>query len=114
VTGEEVIEILNDDEEDILNAYEQEEVLVKIKPDQTAVGATTELESNTGRSGRIKIANRQFEDYELYNTVEDEEQLILATVDENPANDEEDDEVLATVNFITKKRKELRRRKKEI
>ena len=101
VTGGEVIEILDDNKDDVLNEYKQEEVLVKIEPDQTAVGATTELESNTRRSGRIKIANRQFEDYELYTTVEDEEQLILATVDENPANDEEDEEVLATVaHFI--------------
>jgi hypothetical protein len=48
--------------------------------------------------------------------VEDEEQLILATVDENSANDEEDEEVLAAVAhlswFITKKRKELRGRRK--
>ncbi len=56
-----------------MNEYEREEVLVKIEPDQTAVGATTELESDTRRSGQIKIANRQFEDYELYTTVEDEE-----------------------------------------
>jgi hypothetical protein len=51
VTGGEVIEILDDDEEDVLNEYEREEVLVKIEPDQTAVGATTELESNMRRSG---------------------------------------------------------------
>ncbi len=103
VTGREVIEILDDDKEDVLNEYEWEEVLVKIKPDQTAVGvgATTELESDVRRSGLIKIANRQFKDYELYTTVEEEEQLILATVDENPANDEEDEEVLAAVaHFI--------------
>jgi hypothetical protein len=43
VTGGEVIEILNDDEEDMLNEYERDEVLVKIEPDQT-VGATAELE----------------------------------------------------------------------
>ena len=59
------------------------------------------MESDTRRSGRIKIANRQFKDYELYTTVEGKEQLILATVDENPANDEEDEEVLAAVaHFI--------------
>jgi hypothetical protein len=40
-------------------------VLVKTEPDQT-VGATSELESDTRRSGRTKIANRQFKDYELY------------------------------------------------
>ncbi len=46
VTGGEVIEILDNNEEDVLNKYEQEEVIVKIKPDQT-VWATDELESNT-------------------------------------------------------------------
>ena len=40
-------------------------MLVKTEPDQT-VGATSELESDTRRSVRTKIANRQFEDYELY------------------------------------------------
>jgi len=55
VTEGEVIEILDDYEEDILNEYEREEVLVKIEPDQTAVGATIELESNTRRSGQIKL-----------------------------------------------------------
>ena len=52
VTGGEVIMILDDDEEDELNEYKQEEVLIKIEPDQT-VGATTatELESNTRNSG---------------------------------------------------------------
>ena len=34
VTGGEVIEILGDNEEDVLNKYEREEVLVKTEPDQ--------------------------------------------------------------------------------
>jgi hypothetical protein len=34
-TGGEVIEILDDNEEDVMNEYKQEEVLPKIKPDQT-------------------------------------------------------------------------------
>ncbi len=59
------------------------------------------MESDVRRSGLIKIANRQFKDYKLYATVEDEKQLILATVDESPANDKEDEEVLAAVaHFI--------------
>ena len=101
VTGGEVIEILDDDEEDMLNEYERDEVLVKIEPDQT-VGATAELESDKRRSGRIKIAKRRFEDYELYTTAEEEEQLMLATVEnEILADDEEDEEVLAAVaHFI--------------
>ena len=51
VTGGEVIEILDNNEEDVLNEFEQEEVLVKIEPDQT-VGATNKLTSNTRRSGQ--------------------------------------------------------------
>jgi len=99
VTGGEVIEIFDDNEEDVMNEYELEEVLVKIKPDQM-VGATAELESDKRRSERIKIANRQFEDYELYTTVEKEEQLMPVTVEENPAGDEEDEEVLAAVAYF--------------
>jgi hypothetical protein len=55
------------------------------------------LASDTRRSGQTKIANRQFEDYDLYTTVE----LMLATVEANPASDKEDDEVLASLaHFI--------------
>ena len=102
VTDGEVIEIIDDDEEDMLNEYERDQVLVKIEPDQT-VEATAELESGKRKSGRIKIANRRFEDYELYTTVEEEEQLMLATVEkkEIPSDNEEDEEVLAAVaHFI--------------
>ncbi len=44
----------------------------------------------------MRIANRQFEDYELYFTV-DKEEVMLAMMEEDPAEDEEDEEVLATV-----------------
>jgi hypothetical protein len=40
--------------------------------------------------------NRQFEDYELYVTVEEEE-VMLAMMEEDPVEDEEDEEVLAAV-----------------
>jgi hypothetical protein len=49
VTGGEVIEIINDGEENVLNEYEREELLIKIKPDQT-VGASAELESDTRKN----------------------------------------------------------------
>ncbi len=103
VTGGEVIEILDDNEEDMLNEYEREEVLVKIKPDQT-VGATAELESDTRKSEQIKLltGDSRTMSYELYTTVEEEEQLMLATVEkEIPEDDKEDKEVLAAVaHFI--------------
>ena len=92
VTRAEVIEILDDNKEDVMNEYEQEDVLVQVNPDQM-VGATAELASNTRRSGQTKIANRQ--------SVEEEEQLMLATVDDNSAGDKENEEVLAAVaHFI--------------
>ena len=73
---------------------------MKVEPDKTD-GATGELVSNMRRSDQTRIANRQFEDYELYVTMEEEEELMLATVEENPADDDEDEEVLAAVaHFI--------------
>ncbi len=57
----------------------------------------------------MRVANRQFEDYELYINVEEEE-VMLAMMEEDPAEDKEDKEVLAVVGhslwFITKKKKE--------
>ncbi len=44
----------------------------------------------------MRIANRQFEDYALYVTMEEEE-VMLGMVDEDPAEDKEDKEVLAAV-----------------
>ncbi len=81
-----MIEILDDNKEDVMNEYKQEEVLPKIEPDQMDGEhhtAATE-QGETWRSGRVRVANRQFEDYELYVTVEEEE-AMLAMVEENPA-----------------------------
>ena len=63
---------------------------MKVEPDETD-GATAELVSNTRRSGQTRIANRQFEDYELYVTVEEEEELMLTTIEENPVDDNGDE-----------------------
>jgi hypothetical protein len=99
-TGGEVIKILDNKEEDVMNEYKQEEVLPKIKMDQmdgehhAAAGASEERE--TRRSGRKRVANRQFEDYELYITVEEEE-VMLAMMEEDPVEDKEDKEVLTLV-----------------
>ncbi len=98
VTGGEVIEILDDNKEDVMNKYKQEEVLPKIEPDQTDGEHHTAAskQGETRRSGRVRVANRQFEDYELCITVEEEE-VMLAMVEEDPAEDKEDKEVLAAV-----------------
>ena len=59
-----------------------------------AAGASEQGE--TRRSGQVRVTNRQFEDYELYVTVEEEE-VMLAIMEEDPAEDEEDEKVLAAV-----------------
>jgi hypothetical protein len=97
-TGGEVIGILNNDKEDAMNKYKQEELLPKIEPDQTDGEHHTAAskQGETRRSGRVRVANRQFEDYELHVTVEEEE-LMLAMAEEDAAEDKEDEEVLAVV-----------------
>jgi hypothetical protein len=118
-TGGEVIEILGNEEEDAMNKYKREEVLPKIKPDQTdgehhAVAGASE-QGETRRSGQVRVANRQFEDYELYVTVEKEE-VMLAMMEEDPAEDKEDEEVLATVGhyiMVHYKEKEGMKKKKK-
>jgi hypothetical protein len=96
VSGGEVIEILNDNEEDAIDEYKQAEVLVKIKPDREGDRGEAGAQEGSRRSNRGRIANQQFEDYELYVTVEEEE-LMMATMDNNPAEQEEDENVLAAV-----------------
>jgi hypothetical protein len=56
-TRGEVIKILDDNKEDIMNEYGQEEVLIKIKPEQLD-GTTAELANDTRRYGRTRIVNK--------------------------------------------------------
>ncbi len=44
----------------------------------------------------MRVANRQFEDYELYVTMEAKE-VMLAMAEEDPADNKEDEEVLGAV-----------------
>ncbi len=46
--------------------------------------------------GRTRIPNRQFKDYDLYVTVEEEE-VMLANIEESALDEEEDEEVLNAV-----------------
>ncbi len=66
VSGGEVIEILDDNEEDAIDEYKQAEVLVKMEPDREGNRAEAGAQDGSRRSNRGRIANRQFEDYELY------------------------------------------------
>ncbi len=97
-TGGEVVEILNNNEEDVMNKYKQEEVLPKIELDQTdgEHHTATSKQGEKRRSGQVRVANRQFDDYELYVTVKEEE-VMLIMVEEDPAEDKENEEVLAVV-----------------
>jgi hypothetical protein len=67
-----------------------------MEPDREAERAEAGAPDCPRRSNRARIANQQFEDYELYVTVEEEE-LMMATMDNNPAEEEEDENVLAAV-----------------
>jgi hypothetical protein len=98
VTGGELIEILDGNKEDVMNEYKQEEVLPKIKLDQTDGKHQTASSKHgeTRRSIRARVANRLLEDYELHITVEEEE-VMLAMAEEDPVEDKEDKEVLAAV-----------------
>jgi hypothetical protein len=102
VNGGEVIKILDDDEEEALNKYIKEEVKVMVEPiyieEQEEARRTKESDKDGGprRSGRRRIPNRQFKDYNLYVTVEEEE-VMLANIEESTLDEEEDEEVLAAV-----------------
>jgi hypothetical protein len=85
VMGGDVIEILDDEEEKAINKFVREEVLMKLELDQEEEVLQDAVKTVGGykprRLARAQIANRQYEDYELYVTVEEEE-IILATVGE--------------------------------
>ncbi len=93
----EVVELLDDNDEDILNNLIQDNVAIKIerqnsedirkiveKGDENEEGEP--ISDGTRKSGRVKVPNRRYEDYELYVTVAEEEEFLLAT------NEEEFDE----------------------
>jgi hypothetical protein len=97
-TGGEVIKILNDDEEDVMNKYKQEEVLQRLSQTKRmeSIILRQSKQGETRRSSQVRVANRQFEDYELYVTVEEEE-VMLAMAEEDLTEDIENEEVLAAV-----------------
>jgi hypothetical protein len=115
----EVIKILNNEEEDVMNECAQEEVPPKIEPDKTDrehhAAAWESEQRETRRSRQVRVANRQFEDYELYVTVEEEE-VMLVMMEEDPAEDKENKEVLAAVGHyivVHYKEKEGMKKKKK-
>jgi hypothetical protein len=98
--GGEVIEILDNEEEEAINKFVEEEISMKVEPDQKEVVLQDAVETAKGeeprRSAQAQIANRQYKDYELYVTVEEEE-IILATVGDKHDEEDNDEEDLAAV-----------------
>ncbi len=98
----EVIKILDDNEKEAIDEYIKEEGQVKAEPnyveEQEEAHRTQKLDKDGGprRSGRTRVPNRQFKDYDLYMTVEEEE-AMLANMEESALDEEEDEEVLAAV-----------------
>jgi hypothetical protein len=69
-------------------------------------------------SGRVRIANRQFDDYELYVTADEAEHTMLATVDEHTDDDgvDKDDGLAAVAHYIMlhyAEKENLKKRKKK-
>jgi hypothetical protein len=99
VMGGEVIEILDDEKEAIIK-YVQEEILMKVEPNQEEEMLQEVVHTANGEEPRrctqAHIANRQYKEYELHVTVEEEE-LIIATVDDKHDKEDNDEEVLATL-----------------
>jgi hypothetical protein len=88
----------------VLNDFIQDDVAIKIERqnsedirkiveegDENKEGEP--ISDGTRKSGRVKVPNRRYEDYELYITVAEEEEFLLATneeeFDEQGGNDTE-------------------------
>ncbi len=73
---------------------------MKVEPDQKEEVLQDAVKTAKGeeprRSAQAQIENKQYKDYELYVTVEEEE-IILATVGDKHDEEENDEEELATV-----------------
>jgi hypothetical protein len=100
VMGGEEIEILNDEEEEAINEFVQEEILMKVEPDQKEEALQDAVETSEGeeprRLAQAQNVNRQYKDNESYVTVEEEE-IILATVGDKHDEEDNDKEELAAV-----------------
>jgi hypothetical protein len=100
----EVIKLLDDDDKNVLNNFIQDDVAIKIEKMQDddtrkVVEDKTEtkepeqpFEQSSGmirKSSRERMPTKRYEDYELYITVVEEEEFLLATNGDKP-NDEDD------------------------
>jgi hypothetical protein len=94
----EVIELLDDDDEDILNDFIQDDIVIKIKrqnndnlrkivEDEDEDKGIEPISDGTRKSSRAKMPDRKYADYKykLYVTVAEEDEFVL------PTNGEESD-----------------------
>jgi hypothetical protein len=86
----EVIKLLDDDDEDILNDFIQDDIAIKIKrhnndnlrkivEDEDEDKELEPICDGTRKSSRAKVPNRKYSDFELYVTVAEEDEFLLAT-----------------------------------
>ena len=117
-----VIEILDDDEDDAFYDHIKQENPMKVEAVDDAfmtdpASPNTQDVDRRRHSGRVRIANKQFSDYELYVTADEEEHTMLATVDEHTGDDGVDDDGLAAVaHYIMvhyAEKENLKKRKKK-
>ena len=108
----EVIELLNDDKEDALNDFIQDvaikieqhnnEDLRKIVEEEDEDEGNEPISDEPRKLSRERMPNRRFEDYELYITVAEEDEFLLATNGEESEEKEMEnaivsDECMSTV-----------------
>jgi len=120
-----VIEILDDDEDDAFYDYIKHETPVKVEDidddpvtDNDPPATTSQDVDRSRHSGRVRIANRQFSDYEMYVTADEAEHTMLATVDKHTDGDgiDEDAGLAAVAHYIMvhyAEKENLKKRKKK-
>ncbi len=100
VMGGEVIEIFKDDEEEAINEYVQEVILMRVELNEKEKMLQDVVQTTEGggsrRLARAQIINIQYKDYEFYVTVENKE-IILTTVGDKHNKEDNDKEELAVV-----------------
>jgi hypothetical protein len=131
-TAGEVIELLDDDKNDMLddNIRHDEEIRVKEESQQAKITDENEddddedhtnktTEEQPRRSGREQAPPKQLEDYEVYETVKEEDEFMLTTCTNNEvtSSDKNDDRALeAVAHYIMvhyEEKEKLKKRKKK-
>ena len=86
----EVTKLLDDDDKDILDNFIQDDIAIKIErqnsedvrkivEEEDENKEAEPISDRTRKSRRANVPNRKYKDYELYITVAEEEEFLLAT-----------------------------------